>query len=274
MIALCQRHHDFADAGGFSSTELRALKAGSYSTESVMAQFPWAKRALLIRLGGCYSGGSSAVLSISGKPIIRLATGPGGLLFLSFLLKSSDGAVVASMVDNVFQSDPATLHDLKCNASATSIKIWFAPRDIGLDLLFARITIDELDDILARDKKRAEDSPAAKRAREEIERAMNDLPTSVREILSEREPLLPPGIEELPRHIREAFLSGDPTGTMTRHWASQHSLDDDGKLALLDFTNIAIHDDGRNIRIRNGFGEGPGLFGYNAAFDNAGSFNL
>src|SRR6266480_3320155 len=116
MIALCRQHHGFADAGGFSKEELRALKMRNYSTDSVIANFPWAKNALLIRLGGCYSGGSSAVFCVSNDPVIRLTTGPDGLLFLSFVLRLPDGAVVASMIDNAFQSDPATLHDLECNS--------------------------------------------------------------------------------------------------------------------------------------------------------------
>ncbi|MCO6438067.1 MAG: hypothetical protein J5J06_13320 [Phycisphaerae bacterium] len=274
MIALCRSHHDHADAGGFSKDELRTLKSGSFSAESVKARFPWAKRAMLIRLGGCYSGGSSAVLSVSGNPIIRVTTGESGLLLLSFLLKSPDGAVVAHMTDNIFQSDPAALHDLKCKASATSIKVWLAPRDIGLDLTLKRITIDDLDGVLARDRERAENSPAAKRALEEWECAMNDLPAPVKESLSNREQFKPRGMDGLPQHIQEAILSGDPTGTITKHWATQHCLDDEGKLALLDFTNLAIHERGRCIRICNGFSEGPGLFAYNAAFSCAGSYYL
>ena len=249
MIALCRPHHDFADAGGFSKEELHALKAGSYCTDSVMANFPWAKKELLIRLGGNYSGGSSAVLSVSGESIIGLTTGPHGLLFLSFVLKTPDGTVVASMIDNVFQSATATIHDLHCNASGTRIKIWFAPRDIGLDLSFARLTMDGLGDILETDKKRAEESPAFKRA-------MSDLPASFRDLISEDRP------------------RGDPVGSFTKHWAAEHCLDDDGKITLLDFANVSVNSAGRHICIRNGIGEGPGYIGYNAVFDCRGVFNL
>lgn len=169
MLALCRTHHDFADRGGFLNGELRALKASQHSTDSITGHFPWAKRSLLTRLGGCYSGGSSAVLSVSKNPVIRVASDPSGQLSLSFILKAPDGEIVASMADNVFQSDPSSLHDLKCNASANSIKIWFAPKDIGLDLSFSRITIDELDSRLVSDRERTERSPAAKGAREATE---------------------------------------------------------------------------------------------------------
>jgi len=274
MIALCHQHHDFADAGGFSKEELHALKAGNYSTDSVMAKFPWAKKALLIRLGGCYSGGSSAVLSVSDEPIIQLTKGPHDLLFLSFVLKLPDGTVVARMIDNGFQSDPATLHNLQCKASGTLIKIWFAPRDIGLDLSFRRLTMDELSDILQTDKKRAEESPTGRHAREEMERAMGDLPASFRDLISEGGPRMPAGGEGLPKHIAEAFWSGDPVGSFTKDWASTHCLDDDDKITLLDFANVSVNNAGRHIRIRNGIGEGPGYMVYCAAFDNGGSFNL
>jgi hypothetical protein len=150
MIALCLQHHHFADAGGFSKDELRCLKARNDSADSVKANFPWAKTALLIRLAGCYSAGSSAVLRVSNEPVISLTTGPNGLLSLSFVLKLPDGRIVASMIENAFRSDPATLHDLSCIAGGTRIKIWLAPRDIGLDLSFQRLTMDDLSNILGR----------------------------------------------------------------------------------------------------------------------------
>ena len=132
MIALCRQHHDFADTGGFSNDELRSMKRKNHIAESVKAHFPWAKKAILIRLGGCYSGGSSTILRVSGEPVISLTTGPNGLLLLSFVLKLPDGAIVASMIENAFQSDPSTLHDLSCTASATRIKVWFAHTTLAL----------------------------------------------------------------------------------------------------------------------------------------------
>ena len=276
MIALCRQHHDFADAGGFSNDELRSLKTKDYSADSVnKANFPWAKRAMLIRLGGCYSGGSSAVLRVSGDPVVSLTTGPSGLVFLSFTLKLPDGVIVASMIENAFQSDPLTVHDLSCNASATRIKVWFAPRDIGLDLSFQRLTVDELSVILQTDKERAETSPAAKRAKAEIDEMKAALPESIREYLSGDGIRMPPSwIDDLPEHLRGAHLSGDPVGFSIKRWALQNCVEAEGKLTLLDFTNFSVNNAGRSIRIRNGIEEGQGFLGYCAAIDNAGSFNL
>ena len=275
MIALCRQHHDFADAGGFSNDELRSLKTRDYSADSVKANFPWAKMAMLIRLGGCYSGGSSAVLRVSGDPVVSLTNGPSGLIFLSFSLKLPDGAIVASMIENAFQSDPLTLHDLSCTASATRIKVWFAPRDIGLDLSFQRLTVDELSRILQTDKERAENSPAAKRAKAEIDELKAALPESMRDYLSGAETQIPLSwIDHLPEHLRQAYLSGDPVGFSIKRWALQNCVDADGKLTLLDFTNFSVKNAGRTIRIRNGIEEGQGFLGYCAAIDNAGSFNL
>ncbi len=45
----------------------------------------------------------------------------------------------------------------------------------------------------------------------------------------------------LPDHIQQGFLSGDMIRTMTKHWATEHCMDDDGKIALLDFSNVAIN---------------------------------
>ncbi|HBO45040.1 MAG TPA: hypothetical protein DD670_14145 [Planctomycetaceae bacterium] len=275
MIALCRQHHDFADAGGFSKDELRSLKTRDYSADSVRANFPWAKMGMLIRLGGCYSGGSSAVLRISGDPVVSLTSGPSGLVFLSFTLRLPDGAIVASMIENAFQSDALTLHDLSCTASATRIKVWFAPRDIGLDLSFQRLTLDDLSRILQTDKERAENSPAAKRAKAEVDEIKAALPESIRDCLSGDEIQIPSSwIDRLPEHLREAYLSGDPVGFSIKRWALQNCVDADGRLTLLDFTNCSVNNAGRSIRIRNGIEEGHGFWRYCAAIDSAGSFNL
>ena len=275
MIALCRQHHDFADAGGFSNDELRSLKTKDNSIDSVKANFPWAKMAMLIRLGGCYSGGSSTVLRVSEDPVVSLTTGPSGLVSLSFTLKLPDGTIVASMIENVFQSDPLTLHDLSCTASATRIKVLFKPRDIGLDLSFQRLTVEDLSGILQADKQRAEASPAAKRAKAVIDEMIATFPESIRDSLSGDGIRKPPSwIADLPEHLREAHLSDDPVGFSIKQWARKNCVDAEGKLTLLDFTNFTVNAPGRRIRIRNGIGEGQGFLGYNAALDNAGSFNL
>lgn len=273
IIALYRPHHDFADSGRFSKEELHALKRRNYSADTAKAQFPWTKTSMLIRLGGCYSGGSSAVLGVSNEPVISLTTGPDGLLLLSFVIRAPDGTVVAGMEENGFQAAPASISDLECNASATRIRLWFAPRDIGIDLSFKRITTDEFVAMLRDDKQLAETSPQAKRLAEEIERVMAQFPTVLTSELHAPKHA-PPWIDHLPEHLRELYLSGDPTGFGTKRWASEHCLDDEQKIRLLDFTNISVNVGTRRIRIRNGIVEGQGFIGYSAAFDNAGAFYL
>src|SRR5690349_17637133 len=63
MIALCREHHDAAEKL-FSKDELRALKQAGLSVEDVKARFPWAKRSILVRLGGVYCGGTSNVFMV------------------------------------------------------------------------------------------------------------------------------------------------------------------------------------------------------------------
>lgn len=262
MIALCRPHHDFADGGGFSNSELRALKSGDYSEESVMANFPWAKKALLIRLGGNYSGGTSSVLSIGGEPIVQLISTSRGLLQLSFVLNSPEGAVAASMVENMFQSDPASLHDLSCTVGAKSVTVWFGQRDIGLKLSFNRMTMDGLSDLLVSDRKRAENNPAAKRTQEELGRFMGEF----------RHGTDRAGAPS--RQTSSALPSRDLAGLAIKEWASANCLDEDGRLTLIDFENISLHAGGRHVRIRNGITEGSLYIGYSALLGNGGSFNL
>ena len=71
--------------------------------------------------------------------------------------------------------------------------------------------MEELSSILQTDKERAETSPAAKRAKAEIDRVMATLPESIRGHFSADDIGMPPrSIDHLPDHLREARLSGDP----------------------------------------------------------------
>ena len=262
MIALCLEHHAHADSrAGFTADHLRALKKADYTTDTVKGNLPWVVKVPLLRLGGCYAGGTPDVLSVSGEPVIRVTAGPQGVLLLSFILKSSTGEVVAHMIDNGFQSDPSTLHDLHCNASQTRIKVWFDSRDIGLDLEFKRLTMDGLSAILQSDKERMESSPAYKRRMEGV----NEGDFAAR---------IPPWIAERLEPTREGHSTPDLVGSITKRWAAEHCLDADGKITLLDFDNISVYKAGRMLRVRDGIHWERGAWVYSAAFDCGGAFDL
>lgn len=68
---------------------------------------------------------------------------------------------------------------------------------------------------------------------------------------------------ELPDEFLEAHFSGDPVGYRIKTWAEKHCLDSDGTISLLDFENLSLFAQERQIRIRNGIGGAD----YNASID-------
>ena len=137
MIALCREHHDAADRGILSSGELRALKQSPLSVEDVKSHFPWAKREVLVRVGGVYCGGSSIAFAMNNQPVVHFTKDDHGLLLLSCDLRAPDGSSAISMEENMLLADPALLHDLEVATGATRIKAWFAKRNVGLELSFS-----------------------------------------------------------------------------------------------------------------------------------------
>ena len=60
-------------------------------------------------------------------------------------------------------------------------------------------------------------------------------PYSRREMLASM-----PGLDQLPEHVREAFLSGDQVGTFVKRWAQERCMDDEGLIATLDFDHLCL----------------------------------
>jgi hypothetical protein len=267
MIALCREHHDAADRGLFSRDELRSFKQKTLPVDDVKAHFPWAKPNILVRLGGVYCGGSGIIFAVHNEPIIHFTKDESGLLFLSFDLRAADGCSIVGMEENMFLADPDVLHDLEIDTGPTKVKAWFARRDVGLDLSFKRVTLDELNGVMAEDRRRAES----------IGKELQDrLPPDLQALIGKHRDQPPPSWEaELPDEIREIHCSNDRIGTMVRKWAMANCQDDEQRIPFLDFKNMVVHHSGRRIVIRNGIREGEGGIVYSASLNNVrGAFNL
>jgi hypothetical protein len=244
MIALCRAHADSADAELFSNTQLRQWKKAENSIDSVRAKFPWAQQNFLIRLGGNYSGGESIPLVLAGEPVISLTRGDGGLLSLSMNLKLPDGTSVASINENSFEADPTQIHDLVLNTAPTSVKIWLSDRNVGMELSFRRMTLQQVDKLLARDRERAR------------RKAADLMPPAFRRLISSS-PLLSDRNSDLP-------------GPFIREYA-ESQVDDEDKVAFLDFKKLRVHSKGRELVVGDGIGS---TFFYCASFGNAAGFSL
>jgi len=289
IIALCLDHHQEADH--YTKDRLRKLKQASYSVDDVKGQFPQWEGQFLVRCGGIYVAGSKSVLQMGGEDIIVLESGVENLLFLSFYLESQDGETVAVMQDNVFDLGPAEPYDVKMTNNKTEIEVWFAERDIGLDVVISRLTDEELNELLETDRGRAKATFAAVEARvmQDLEKRLAGLPlnianyvrTTYDEMKQNRSPRQIAakvsefrqrfGETRVPDRILAAHFSGDPVGYRVRDWAHTHCVDSDGRIQLLNFRNLSIYRNGRHVRIRNGIGK---VAYYSALFDNETAISL
>jgi hypothetical protein len=274
MIALCIVCHPDADkkgdhAGAYSMEELRAMKMTNRSSEDVKGHFPtWQdKKSLLVRVGGCYADTSAPVISVNEIPQIALGKNEAGLLSLSFELRNTKNDVLVRMEDNWFTAYPRNVHNMIVTPKTKEVKVWLEEEDVGLEFSFKRITMAELDEVLAWDREKAE------------KLMLDRLPPEQRQFIEQcqaefrsRPRQLTPGLEQLPEHIREAHLSGDPVGSFVKSWVRRHCVMDDGLVPFLNFEQMAIHFHGERITIKDGV---AGFIHYSAAIENGkGAINL
>jgi hypothetical protein len=249
MIALCPLCHADADekgkhAGTYTKEQLRAMKNTPRSTDDVKGHFPALgnKESLLVRIGGCYAGTGSSLVSINGIPQITVNKNEAGILSLSFELRNIRDEISLQMEDNWLTAYPDNIHDMIVTPKTKEIKVWLTQDDIGLELGFKRISMEELDGILSQDRERAA--------------------ANVTKHLEEECAWVPSDFQDL---IRQELFS-DPIGPIVKAWAQEHCKEEDGLIPLLDFEQMAIYFRGHKITIRNGIG---GFLYYSAVFGNA-----
>ena len=248
MIALCQRHHSLADSGWQSKEYFRKLKISAAKTRHVTTELPPADREYLIRLGGCYSGGTRVPVAVAGRPTIWLRRTNAGLL-LSFRLYAKDDSLLVSVTDNMFDADSSRLHDLTANASGTKVKVWLAERDIGLHLSFSRVTMEELAGLIEGDCKRA-----AKKVAPILMEAASGLPAFIAEVFPK---------VTMPDNVRRDVMG----------WALTH-VDADQKIQLVNFDRLCLWKGNQRIAINNGITMGKGGVFYSALMGAQVGINL
>src|SRR5262249_8092876 len=138
-----------------------------------------------------------------------------GLLLLSFHLETADGQRSIDMEDNMFICEPDSLGDLEINARATRVKAWLPAGGIGLELTVSRITVANLERMLAADHRR---------------------------------------LQRLAK-IKDKHDSGGIgyQGQAIKKWAMDKAMDDEGRIALLNFKTLIVHFAGQQVRIRGGY---------------------
>jgi hypothetical protein len=278
MIALCREHHDEADNDNWPPERLRALKKTPRSGEDVKGSFPsWEHENILVRLGGCYTGGSEVLVALQGQPLVRLRRNAVGLLALSFNLWDVDGNPLLRVVDNTLELYPKSVHDFVATTKKREVTVWLRERDIGLDLTFERITVEELETLLGDDFERSK-----KKSDAVLKKAMENMDDWQREYLKEAlsgPPSVPFWIEnvkpEIREQIREGFLTGDRTAAWVKKWARENCFQSDSKIPFLNFKNLSFFFSSKRLRVRDGLAIEGLQIGYSGFFDNAlGAINL
>jgi hypothetical protein len=242
MCPLCHADADEKGehAGAYSKHELRLMKTSQRSSEDVKGHFPaWEqKKSLLVRMGGCYADTDSPLFSVNEIPQIVVGRNEAGLLSLSFVLRNPQDQVLLRMEENWLTAYPANIHDMIVTPKTKEVKVWLEKEDVGLNLSFKRVTFSELDELLSRDRERAEKIAVKK---------------------------MHANLDDLSEEGREGIHSEDPVGTFVKRWAEQHCVMDDGLIPLLDFEQMAIYHHGERLTIKNGV---AGFVYYSAAFSN------
>ena len=83
------------------------------------------------------------------------------------------------MEDNWFTAYPSNIHDLTVTAKTRDVKVWLDKEDVGLELSFRRISMDELDKMITADGERGDS-----RARKTRQQYKGMLPEDLDELLA------------------------------------------------------------------------------------------
>ena len=133
-----------------------------------------------------------------------------GLLAISFDLWDMDGKPLLRMVKRRLELYPRRIHDFVATAKKREVTLWLGDRDIGLDLSFERIGMEDLEKLLGTDFELSKKTDAVTHKALE---GMDDWQRmQLQEVLS-GPPCVPSWIEnvipEIREQVREGFLTGD-----------------------------------------------------------------
>ena len=228
------------------------MKMASRSSEDVKGHFPtWQnKKNVLVRVGGCYTDTSAPVILVNGIPQITLAKNEAGLLSLTFELRNKQDDVLAKMEDNWFTAYPPNVHDMTVTPNSKEVKVWLGRDDVGLYFSFRPVTMAELEEVLAHDRKIS--ATQVQNVLEQLPAKQQGFPREYLQddLFGARQPAW--WIKELPDELRESHLAADKVGHYVKQWATQNCMMDDGLIPLLNFEQMAINFHGERITIKDG----------------------
>lgn len=144
MIAICAEHHAKADAGAYTTEQLRALKNSTHSDPA--GRFDWMRRELLVVVGGNYYHETPIPVQFREQPVIWLNRDPEGYLLVNLAMLSGSNEPRAMMQDNFWMA-LGVPNDVECPPSGRKLKIEYSNGDrLGVEFF----TVDNTSDISKR----------------------------------------------------------------------------------------------------------------------------
>lgn len=118
MIAPCPFHHQMADAGAYTSAQLRGLKRQQRDAERIECPWPWEPENIAFLLGGNILFGARPVLSVDAARVlaarkIALTVDQVSRVGFDLDLRTRNGIPVARIEDNVFEAFTTDLGDFR-----------------------------------------------------------------------------------------------------------------------------------------------------------------
>lgn len=117
MIALCPEHHNQADGGRWTRSQLREMKANPFIDDRLKVQWPWTPENIVLKFGGNLVVGGGSPLRLRGRPVFRFnpVNIPGlDISQVSFgsHIRNRSNVPWLSIDDNVFEIDLIDTTDL------------------------------------------------------------------------------------------------------------------------------------------------------------------
>lgn len=236
MIALCTLHHPLADGENWTRSQLRSFKQNPPTLESIRKKFLWSDSKIIYRLGGSYAANCDYILTISGIPIIWNSFSNDGRILFYLDIRNEENSQILFMEENFLSIEYNKIEDLTINTHENHFKVWFAEREIGLELRLRHLSLNELAVLLEKDSTNSFSSLA-------------NTKFPLRDILG-----------TMPKPDLSFFLD----------YAQKECLNSDKKIAILDFLNATLFGNGKRVVIRDGISAGT-IFKFSFSYDNGGA---
>lgn len=139
MIALCRLHHDQADAGAYTRSQLRQFKtSAACEAEKIKGRFEWMRRNLLTVVGGSYFYEVVVAVQIGTEPAIWFNRDDEGHFLLNLRMFTTSNEPRAEICDNdwIVLGKPS---DLVCPPSGKSLEVRYDNGD-QLKIEFLELT--------------------------------------------------------------------------------------------------------------------------------------